>query len=296
VTARSRAELVLLATTVVWGGTFTVVKLGMEDLSPILLIAVRFSVSAALVVVLAPRCLAGLSRRQILRGALLSLFLFGGFATQNLGLLITTASKSAFITGMMVVVVPILQIALERRAPKIGNVLGVLIVVLGLWLLTSPTGATFNAGDGLTIACAVFLGLYIVYLDMISREMTTSQILLLQTSFTAAYAWIAVLLFETPFWVFTGRSILAMLYLTLLATLGTIAVQSRFQKDTTPTRAVLIFSIEPVFASVIAGLALGERLGTPGIFGGGLIIAGVILSELSDQIPGLKRSLGIPRA
>ena len=295
-TTRTRAELALLATTVIWGGTFTAVKLGMEDITPILLIAVRFSVAAVIVGVIAPRCLAGLPGRQILRGALLSLFLFAGFITQNYGLLTTTASKSAFITGMMVVVVPVLQVVLERRAPKIGNLVGVMIVVLGLGFLTSPDGAAFNRGDGLTVVCAVFFGLYIVYLDMVSREMTTSQVLLLQTAFTSAYAWITVLLFESPLWVFTGRSVLAMVYLTLLATLGTITVQSRYQKDTTPTRAVLIFSIEPVIAAGIAAVVLGERLGTLGILGGGLIIAGVLVSEFSDQIPWLRRSVGIPPA
>jgi len=105
-----------------------------------------------------------------------------------------------------------------------------------------------------------------------------------------------VLLFESPVWTFTDRSILAMVYLTVLATLGTLAVQSRFQKETTPTRAVVIFSIEPVIASAIAAMALGERLGSVGLVGGALIIAGVLLSELSDHIPGLRRSLGIPRA
>ena len=295
-TTRTRAELTLLATTVVWGGTFTVVKLGMEDISPLLLIAVRFTVAAALVILVLPRVLAGVTPRQVRRAALLSFFLFAGFATQNFGLLITTASKSAFITGMMVVFVPILQIGLERRPPRVGNVVGVVIVVAGLWLLTSPDGSDFNQGDALSLACAAFFGLYIVYLDMLTREMRPSQVLLLQTAFTAAYAWIAVLFFETPVWVLSRQSVVAMLYLTLLATLGTIAVQTRFQKDTTPTRAVLIFSIEPVIASLIASAALGEQLGTPGIIGGGLILLGVLLSELSEQIPWLKSSVAARRA
>ncbi len=89
----------------------------------------------------------------------------------------------------------------------------------------------------------------------------------------------------------TGTSIGALLYLTLLATVLTTWVQSRFQKDTTPTRAVMIFSIEPVWASIIAAVAIGETLTGTGIAGGALILGGVLLSELSERIPVLSRPL-----
>lgn len=290
-TPKTRAELVLLGTTFIWAGTFSVVKIGMESISPVVLIAVRFTVAACVVTVIARRRLLPLSRVTILRGSLLGVFLFLGFVAQNIGLTITTASKSAFITGMMVVFVPMLQIIIERRAPKIGNILGVVVVALGLWFLTSPQGSSFNLGDALTIVCAVFFAIYIVYLDVVSKEMNTEQLVFLQMTSVAFVSWVWVGLFESPVFLVTTPSILSLLYLTLLATLLTTWVQTRFQKDTTPSRAVVIFSIEPVWAALIASALLGEHLGPIGILGGGLIVAGVLVSELSDGIPGLNRSI-----
>jgi drug/metabolite transporter (DMT)-like permease len=293
VTPRSRAEAALLATTLIWGGTFTVVKIGIEEISPILLIAVRFIIATIVVLLLFRGRLFPLPLSTAVRGALLGTFLFLGFVAQNIGLTITTASKSAFITGMMVVFVPLLQIVVEKRAPRLGNLLGILLVCFGLWLLTSPVGASFNAGDALTLMCAVLFAIYIVYLDVVSRLMTTERLVFLQTAATGVLATVTVAVFETPSWSFSLRAMGSMVYLTFLATVLTTWVQTRFQRDTTPTRAVIIFSIEPVIAAAVAYVALGERLGPAGMAGGALIIAGVLLSELSDGIPVLNRSLEI---
>jgi drug/metabolite transporter (DMT)-like permease len=291
VTRQSRAEAALLGTTLIWGGTFAVVKIGMQDVSPILLIAIRFVIAALLILIFSYRNIFPLSFSSIQKGSLLGVFLFLGFLTQNIGLTVTTASKSAFITGMMVIFVPMLQFVIERRAPKLGNIVGVVIVAVGLWFLTSPDGSSFNSGDALTLVCAILFAIYIVYLDVISREMNTAQLVFLQLGSMAVYSVLAMLLFETPRLVVGTRSVLTLGYLTLLATLLTTYVQTRFQKDTTPTRAVVIFSVEPVIASGVAYLLLGETMGGLGMLGGGLIIIGVLVSELSDSIPFLNRFL-----
>jgi drug/metabolite transporter (DMT)-like permease len=291
VKSKTRAELALIAATCVWGGTFPIVKVGMNYVSPVLLIAVRFVVATVVLLLFFHRRIFPIPRASMMKGAVLSLFLFLGFVAQNIGLTITSASKSAFITGMMVIFVPLLQFVIERRLPKIGNIVGVVIVAAGLWFLTSPVGAGLNAGDALTLVCALLFAVYIVYLDVISKEMTPMQLVFLQMFCTAMYALIATLAFETPVFHWSGEGIAALLYLTFLATLVTTYVQTRFQKDTTPTRAVVIFSIEPVVASLMAALILGERMGTLGVFGGALIVGGVLISELSDAVPWLNRSV-----
>ncbi len=277
--------------TFVWGGTFPIVKIGMNYVSPVLLIAIRFTVATVVLLLFFHRRIFPIPRASIVKGAVLSLFLFIGFVAQNIGLTVTTASKSAFITGMMVIFVPLLQFVIERRLPKIGNIAGVVIVAAGLWFLTSPVGAGLNAGDALTLVCAVLFAVYIVYLDVISKEMTPMQLVFLQMICPAVFALIATLGFETPVFHWSGEGIGALLYLTFLATLLTTYGQTRFQKDTTPTRAVVIFSIEPVIASIMAALILGEQIGALGILGGALIISGVLVSELSDAIPWLNRSV-----
>jgi drug/metabolite transporter (DMT)-like permease len=293
VTSKTKAELALLATTLIWGNTFIAMKFVLREATPMLNVAIRFGVAAVFFLVAFRGRLFPLSKANVIKGSILGLFLFLGFASQNIGLQFTTASKSAFITGMMVVFVPILQIIIERRSPKLGNIVGVVIVAAGLWLLTSPEGSEFNIGDALTIVCAVVFAVYIVYLDVISKEMTTEHLTFLQIASTGVYAWIAVAFFEHPVVSFSPLSLLSLVYLTFLATVLTTYVQTRFQKDTTPTRAVVIFSVEPVIASVSAYFVLGEQLGALGVVGGGLIIAGVLISELSDNIPVLSRSLDI---
>jgi len=287
---RRKAEAALLATTLIWGSTFTAVKLGMQEISPVLLIVIRFSLSAAFFLVFFRRQLFPIHTSAIIKGSILGFFLFLGFVFQNVGMVYTTASKSAFITSMMVVFVPLLQFIVERRSPNLGNILGVVIVTAGLWFLTQPTGSAFNIGDALTLGCALVFAIYIVYLDVVSQEMSTSQLTFLQMASNTVFSFIAVVLFENVMFTFSAFSLLTLAYLTVFATIVSVWVQTRFQKDTTPTRAVIIFTIEPVIASVIAHLVLGEQLGTLGILGGGLIIGGVLISQLSDIIPGLGRT------
>jgi drug/metabolite transporter (DMT)-like permease len=292
-TPKTRAELALLATTLIWGNTFVAMKFILIDTTPLMNVATRFSAAGLIFLVLFGRVLFPIPRPSVAKGAILGLFLFLGFISQNIGLQYTTASKSAFITGMMVVFVPLLQIIVERRAPKLGNIVGVALVAVGLWFLTSPSGSEFNIGDALTIGCAIVFAVYIVYLDVISKEMTAPRLTFLQIASCAVYGWIAVLLTETPTLAMSSTSFIALAYLTLLATVLTTYVQTRFQKDTTPTKAAIIFSIEPVIASVSAYFILGEELGAFGILGGSLIVGGVLVSELSDSIPILDREMNV---
>jgi len=289
-TTRLRAEVALLSTTLVWGSTFVVAKIALRDISPLFLVAVRFSLASLFFLVFWKRVFP-MPRAFVVQGVILGFFLFLGFGSQLVGQVYTTASKSAFITGMMVVFVPILQVVIEKRPPRYGNLLGILMVTGGLFLLTSPEGSSFNVGDGLTLFCAVSFALYIVYLDVASKNMTPLQLTFLQQVSTGLFAWIAVGLLEDVNFAPTYLGVSMILYLTIMATIVTTYVQTRYQKDTTPTRAVVIFSIEPVFAAVSAYLVLGENIGAPGIFGGTLIVGGVLLSELSDHIGGLNKSI-----
>ncbi|MGA9116541.1 MAG: DMT family transporter [Bacteroidota bacterium] len=290
-TARTRAEAVLVGGTVIWGSTFVAQKFVLTGVDPLTMVGVRFTLAALFFGALYARRIFPLRRPQLWKGSLLALFLFLGFLTQTVGLLSTTASKSAFITGMMVIFTPVLQVVIERRAPNVGNALGALIVLGGLWMLTSPAGGSFNAGDALTLLCALSFGIYIVYLDVVSQEATPLQLAFIQSAATGVFAWSSLMLFG-GFRFGGGPEVLfSLLYLAVLATILTTYLQARFQKDTTPSRAVVIFSVEPVIAAALAALLLDESLGSWGLGGGLLIVAGVLVSQFSDRVPWLGRSL-----
>ncbi|MBI2619874.1 MAG: DMT family transporter [Ignavibacteriales bacterium] len=281
-TIRTRAELYLLSCTLIWGGTFVVVKGGLDDSSPLLFVAIRFAIATLLFLPFVVRNLGSMTRKTLEGGLVVGFLLFLGFVFQTVGLTYTTASKSGFITGLLVVFTPVFQVLIERRAPKAGNVIGVVLVTAGLYLLTSPEGSEFNVGDLLTLFCAAVFGLYIVYLDIYTKQGDVWQIVFLQFVVTAVGAALWAVFFEEMFLDLTPGLWGALAYLSLLATLYTLTVQTRYQKETTPTRAAVIFSIEPVFAAVIAYVALGERIGLLGVIGGGVVVGGLLVSELSD--------------
>ncbi len=281
-TSRKKAELVLLATTVIWGGTFVVMKLGFADISPFLFVAIRFTLGSIIFGLIFFPHLRSIRRSTIRKGAFLGALLGIGLVLQTYGLEITTASKSAFITGMMVVFTPVAQVFVGRRVPKPENVIGVVVVTAGLYFLTSPGGSGFNLGDALTLVGAFLFGFYIVYLDIYSKEEELFPLAFLQIVTTAVCGWILVP-FETPQIHFTWNLLRLFFYTALLATVITTYTQTRFQKDTTPTRAGILFTLEPVIAAVLAYFVLGEILGMLGIVGALLIVTGILISEFSDK-------------
>lgn len=280
-TARSRAELSLLSITLIWGSTFVTSKYLLETVSPLIFIGIRFAFASALFALFFHRKAFSISKRTWSKGIILGGLLFIGFATQTVGLQYTGASKSAFITGMMVVFTPICQLVIERRAPKVGNIIGIILVTFGLYFLTSPGGSEFNLGDGLNLICALTFGFYIVYLDVFSKDHDAVHLTIIQFVTCAVLGLSSGLLFETIRFSPSAAGVLALAYLIIFATIIAIYVQNRFQKDTTPTRSAVIFSVEPVLAAVFAYLLLGEVLGVMGVLGGGLIVGGVLVSELS---------------
>jgi drug/metabolite transporter (DMT)-like permease len=283
-TKQGKAELFLLLVTLIWGSTFVITKYVLQDSGPFLYTAIRFLIASVIFAAIFFPRIRTINTSSFLKGAILGFLLFIGFATQTVGLLYTTASKSAFITGMMVVFTPICQMFIERKYPNAGNLIGVVLVTIGLYSLTSPTGAHFNVGDGLTLICALSFGFYIVYLDIFSQECEPAQLTFIQFVTTAALAGISFLFFEDFRWRWTIHLTLEVLYLALFATVIAIYVQAKYQKDTTPTRSAVIFSVEPVIASVFAYFLLEEHVGNAGLAGAALIFCGVIVSEFSESL------------
>jgi drug/metabolite transporter (DMT)-like permease len=288
-TAARRAEGILFLMTAIWGTTFALGKIVLLEITPLQLIAARFTAAGLLVGILFRKSIFPLNMRQVRTGALLGLFLFAGFAVQSVGLGITTASKSGFLTSLSVIFVPLLQVVWERKSPHWGNIAGILIVAAGLWLLTSPEGSAFNYGDFLTLLCAIFFSVYIIYLDMISGVGSALQLTFVQLVANAIVAVGCTLVLEKPVWSVSAGGIAIVVYLTVFATVLTTLAQTRFQRDTTPTRAAIIFSGEPVFAAIFAAMVIHESLGSMGVIGGLLILGGILVSELSGEIPILNR-------
>ena len=186
---RRHAELALAANTVIWGATFVLVKAALRDVSPMLFLALRFTLAAAALAVLFRRRLAaGFDWRAALAGALVGTFLFAGFLLQTLGLRLTTPPKSAFLTGLTSVLVPFVAALVYRNRPQVSELLGVLVATAGLGLMTLEGVITaINPGDLLTLVCAIGFAAHIVTLGHFSEQMSFE--ILSVTQIAAAALW-----------------------------------------------------------------------------------------------------------
>ncbi len=281
-----RADRYLLSITLIWGSTFSVTKFALVDLPPLMLQGMRFTLAALMVGIYTWKDIKTTSPESLRAGLLLGVMLGLGFAFQTVGLLYTSAGKAGFLTGTMVVFTPILQMAIERRRPSVGNGIGVLIVALGLYLFTSPAAGEFNFGDLLILICAVVFAFYIVYLDVFTKERFDRESVFYQFVATAVIAFAAAPFFSHGDVSITLSSTGAVLYLAFFASTIAIFVQSKYQRETTPTKAAIIFTMEPVFAALIAYMLLSETMNTLEITGAAIMFGGLLFSELY----GLKKS------
>jgi drug/metabolite transporter (DMT)-like permease len=318
-----RAEGLLVFTTVIWGGTFAVIKGALEDISPILLVGIRFLLAAVLAwpvllwrrgdsadspeVSNKPR----FTRKTWLWGFLIGLGMLAGYSAQTIGLKYTSVARSGFITFSFALYVPFLQFLILKKRPGLGNVLGLLVVFWGLSFITDPgTGSlTFrdlsplrifrvagyllngglNRGDVFTLIGAVGYAFYVVLLDKATRVCHPGAVTVVQMLFCGVFAMVLVPFTETPFLTSSWRLAGAMFYLVVLGSVVALTLMNWFQRRLTPLRAVLIYSLEPVFAAVIGWVAFGTGMSSREIAGGLLILAGILVSDLWNYLlPRLK--------
>jgi drug/metabolite transporter (DMT)-like permease len=159
----------------------------------------------------------------------------------------------------------------------------VLLAVSGLYLLTRPKGSEFNIGDLLTLFCAVAFSLQVIFVQIYTRRFDFLTLTFVQAATTACLSLPFMLFFETPKLVYHPQLILAVFVCAILATTLALWIQNRMQKDTTTVKAVLIYAMEPVFAAIFSYLLLNEVLGWVGILGAGLILSGMLCSELGRR-------------
>ncbi|MFA6233586.1 MAG: EamA family transporter [Bacteroidota bacterium] len=279
-----RADRYLLAITLIWGSTFTVTKFVLADLPPMILQGTRFFAAALMVGIYTWRDIKATTWKSLRAGVILGLLLGVGFALQTIGLVETTASKAGFLTGTMVVFTPILQLLIERRWPTIGNAIAVAIVGTGLYVFTSPAGGNFNSGDLLVLFCAVVFAFYIVYLDVFTKERFDREIVFYQFVVTAIIGFTAAPFFDGPEAIFSLSAIGAVLYLSFFASTIAIFIQSKYQRETTPTKAAIIFTMEPVYAAIIAYLILSESMSSIEVLGAVIMFAGLLFSEIYTAV------------
>ena len=288
---RWRANVALVFVAFVWGATFVVVKRALNDISTFYFLALRFALAAACLLVLFTRAFRAAGTTAVWRGlrggAVTGILLWLGYTLQTFGLRYTTAGKSGFLTGFYIVLVPPIGAVVFRRRPQWVEVMGVLMASVGIGLLTLPRlggGFQMNRGDLLTIGCAVAYAFHLLVLGYYSQRERYEAVAVGQIACTALLSALA-LPFDPPHAVWSRTVIFAIVLTAVFATAVAFGLQTWAQQYTTPTRAALIFALEPVFALATAVLAGGETLTISGLAGGALILAGILAVELK-RAPG----------
>ena len=274
------ADLVLVAAAAVWGGTFVVVRAALQDVSPLLFVAARFTLAALLV---APLALVREGRPPASAwraGAATGLPLLAGFALQTVGLQWTTPGRAAFLTGLYVVFVPLLAPLTGARRPDARTWGAVALAMAGTLALTWPADSVASGpslGDVCMLGCAVSFAVQILAVDRVAGSVPTWTLLTTELGVVAAVAWPAVALLETPRFSPTPVALASLATVVLLASVGALWAQNWAQRRVSPSRTAIVFALEPAFAAATSWAVLGERLTPAGMAGAGAILVAMVV-------------------
>jgi drug/metabolite transporter (DMT)-like permease len=291
--ARLSARLALLFATLVWGATFVVVERALDDLPVLHLLAYRFTLGALLLLPLAARHRPVEGWAPVAReGLLVGGALFAGYAFQTYGLLWTTPSRSAFLTGISVLLVPAFGWAAGTLRPRAAPLAGTLLAALGLWALFrpwagSPGAGGFTRGDALTLGCAAAFAVQVLLVDRAVKRHRVTPLAVVQFLVVAGLAAPSLLLDPPSRRELTPEAVGAVLITGVLATAVAFACQLYAQRRLAPVETAVILTLEPVAAAAVSILVGREEPGLALLAGGGLIVAGMLLSDLGSPPPEL---------
>lgn len=272
-------QLALGGVAVVWGATFIMVKDAVSLYPLYAFLALRFAIAVVALIALFPRVFSRFAPGTLRVGVLAGLFLCAGYVFQTWGLQGTTASKAAFITGMLVVITPFMQAVIMRRLPGWATAAGAIVAVSGLWLLSAADGGGWNTGDTRVLVCAIAYSAHMIVLGSLGGKHDAGALTLVQLAVTAVVCGAISLATEPIALPGSGSVWIALLITGILASAVAFAIQTYAQRTIPPARTALILISEPAFGGLFGWLA-GEALGLRGLVGAVLILGGMVLAEV----------------
>lgn len=294
------ALYLLLLVSFVWGAEFVLVDLSIAQLPTNAFNAIRFFIAGLAIL---PIYYLSQERQQkkdyphlIKLGLGLGMLLFIGFYTQTEGMHYTSVSNAGFITGLCVPLVSILGFLFFKNKTSLAAWIGITAATIGLYLLTVGDNLVFNEGDLLVLVCAFAFAFHIITTGKVVKDLPVLLLSCIQLFAVAAYSYIAAMVSPEPFFYHPGATPISAfdqlskpiiwISIFITAVFGTAYAywaQTACQKVLEPHKVALVFATEPVFACISAWIFLDERLGLLGFIGAGLIVAGMLISELGEK-------------
>lgn len=292
--ASLRADILCLVTALIWGFAFVAQRMGMDHIGPMAFNGIRFALGAMVLAPLALRSLRYPPPAPFLSGAkdgfpwlgglLAGSVLFAGATLQQVGMLYTTAGKAGFITGLYVVLVPLLGLFLGQKAAR-GDVIGAVAAAVGLYFLSVTEDFSLAPGDGLELVGAVFWAGHVLIIGWLSPRTRALPLALAQYAVCSVLSLAAAVVFEETAWAGVIGAGWAIFYGGVLSVGVAYTLQVVAQRDANPTHAAVLLSFETVFAAVGGALFLDESLGGRGLFGCCLMFAGILAAQLWPRKP-----------
>lgn len=288
---RFQANMLLLTSGAMWGMGFVAQSTAMEAIGPFLFIGLRFAIATLSMLPFALR--EGKKAEHRLVSAdwrnfgLIGVLLFGGMASQQVGLLTTSVTNSGFLTGLYVVMVPFFGVILFRQFPHPVVWPSAMLALAGIWLLSGGGAVSLAIGDWLTILCAAFWAVQVLLIAR-SASHTGRPVTLAVTQFavTAVIALAIAVMIEPIQWNAIMTAAPEILYAGIFSGGIAFTLQVVGQRYTTGPQAAIFLSTEAVFAALFAAIFLAERIPAAGLVGCGLIFAAILIVEI---IPPLLR-------
>lgn len=297
-----RANLMLLLAAAIWGSAFVAQRVGMDHVGPYTFNGIRFALGSLSLLPLilfykpaAPGQAAAESKTlpAAKAGVMLGIVLFMGASLQQIGLIYTTAGKAAFITCLYIVLVPIAGIFLKHQVSK-HVWLGCLLAITGLYFLSIKEDLSIGYGDLLELIGAFFWTAHILLIDRYAQKIDALKLSFFQFITCAALSLITALSLETIMLDGIIQAGIPILYGGIVSVGVAYTLQVIAQKDASPAHAAIILSMETVFAAISGYLIINEQLGPRELLGCGLMLAGMLLSQLQSFLPGKERPLEEP--
>ncbi len=279
------ADLSLMGVCLIWGGTFVMMKNLLMRENALNILFWRFAIATIFLFIILPKKIP--DKRTFRYGVILGIALFGGYLFQTVGLIYTTPARSAFITGLSVILVPFFSYFALKTSLKRETIIGVSLALIGLMLLTLNPSDIIRGqitGDLLTLVGAAGYAVQIILVEKFARESQSLPLVITEMGTVALLSLLFTIPFQSLHFPTQWLDFSQLAFLGMIATGLAFAIQKVAQKHTTAIHVGIIFVLEPVFAAIVSFFLWQEKFTPRTIAGCISIVAGILLSEITPRL------------
>ncbi|MBI5484906.1 MAG: DMT family transporter [Deltaproteobacteria bacterium] len=275
-----RVYFFLVLTTFFWGGSFLFTKIGITTVPPQIFVFVRFCMATLIMLIaFAPR-LKKLGRGTIRSGLIIGIALGLTNLSFVFGIQGTSISRAGVLNNLFVLFIPVITKLIWRDRIGRINMLGIILAVVGIWLLATGGGQGFNRGDFFSTFCALLIACHIITVSKVLKDDDVYLVSLVQFATVAAMSGTVSLLLPLPTFSITTTAVVSVIYCAIFPTVFCFTLQNIYQRYVTPTRAGLVYTLDPVWSLLAGFFILGERLNPREWLGCGIIFLAALLPLL----------------